>query len=79
MKRPERFKILFLALSFFLVSCGSGPKVATCVSDGDLGFDCVDHDGRVFRIPYQMSEGYVAYSPEDLELLVNYFRNKCDD
>jgi len=78
LKLQKRFKILFLALSIFLVSCGSGPKVATCISDGDLGFDCVDHDGRVFRIPFEMSKGYISYSPEDMELLVNYFRNKCD-
>lgn len=44
-----------------------------CISDPDRNqFDCVDYNNKVFYVSYRDSSNYVAFSPKDAELLLNY-------
>jgi hypothetical protein len=52
--------------------------VPVCISDGDKGFDCVDEHKKEFRVEYNRSLNYVAFSPTDFELLLNYYKVKLE-
>jgi hypothetical protein len=76
----KRFKILSVAASLFLASCGSGPKVTVCVSDPQNGgFQCVTHDDKTNFLPYTESENYVALPPDDMRSLIEYCGLKSRD
>lgn len=69
------FKALFVGFSvFWAVGCGkSGPLVDVCVSDPERnGLQCVDKKQRPYFLTYSQSDSYVAVSPDDFGILLNY-------
>lgn len=70
----KKFRIFWI--SVFLASCGSGPKVSVCVSDGEKGYDCVDKKKATYFVEYGKSQNWIAFSPDDFELLLNYYKSK---
>lgn len=76
--RPKKYRISLAAFSvLFISACGSGPKVTICVSDpANNGFQCVDHKKKSFFLPYADSENYLALSPDDAKLLLDYCKAK---
>lgn len=79
MKQLASYLTLFIALNIF-ASCATLKEavepdlptdVTSCISSReDQGFVCSDRAGHVFRIPYANSEGYVCYSPDDIEQIL---------
>lgn len=47
-----------------------------CISDGERGFDCVDKKKKEYFIEYSKSQNYIAFSPNDFEKLLNYYKLK---
>jgi hypothetical protein len=67
------FKISFVAVSFSLLGCGSGPKVTVCISDPQNGgFQCVTHDDKTIFLAYADSNNYVALPPDHMRSLIEY-------
>jgi len=68
----KKFKTSLLLVSFTLapllfLNCGhTGPRVATCISDGTGVFDCVDKEGNPFRLLTPSTINYVCFSPQDM-------------
>jgi len=63
-------------LSLLLVSCGgNGPTVDVCLSyPTSGGFICVDKNQKAYKIPFDQSEKYVAFSPDDAQKLISSCR-----
>lgn len=73
-------KGLLISLVILLSACSQGPKVTICLSDPPSGgFQCHDQaEDRDFFLDYKDSEDIVGMPKDDLELLINYWRTKCD-
>lgn len=71
---PRLWLTLLLPVVLLVPSCGTGPKVAVCISDPALGgFDCYDEKTQgAYFVSYANSNRYVALSPPDAQLLLNY-------
>lgn len=70
----------FLVFSCFLIGCGKGIRVTTCVSDpGGGGFQCVDPDGKVNFIAFAETGNYVCFSPSDARTLLEACAVKGSD
>lgn len=75
-----RLVSLFLVFSCFLIGCGKGIRVTTCVSDpGGGGFQCVDPDGKVNFIAFAETGNYVCFSPSDARTLLEACAVKGSD
>lgn len=64
---------IILVLSLCALSCGHGPLIDVCVSyPPSGGLVCVDKQGQKYLKIYAETQGYVAFSPEDIKTLLNY-------
>lgn len=70
--RLKQSRTLFGALSLVALSaCKSGPLVDVCISyPPSGGFVCVDKQQQAYSVPYEKSEKYVAFNPEDARALI---------
>jgi hypothetical protein len=78
--RSLPYKLLLLASSLLLAlsACSTGPVVPICSSYPEQGgFRCVDAQQKSFFIAYKDSKGLVAMKPEDLQVLIDYWRAQC--
>jgi len=76
-KQLKKLLLISLVLASF-TACARLP-ITVCISDGDAGFDCDDERKKHTYIPFEESEGMIAFSPEDLEFMINYYKAKCQD
>lgn len=75
----KRFKTLSISVACMFINCGHAPVVPVCVSDAKTGFDCVDKEKKAYFVPMEKSENWVAFSPEDFKLLLDYYKTKCKE
>ena len=69
-------KLLLLAIfSASLVSCKNAPKVDICISNpAEGGASCVRPDKSDYDLPYEETDNFVMFSPEDAKQLLDFCR-----
>lgn len=73
----KKSKIFSISAFLAVASCGSGPKVPVCISDGSAGLDCVDYKKKEYFVPFEKTQNWVVFSPDDFKTLLNYYKVKC--
>lgn len=69
--RLKPFRTLSVALVSLFSGCKHGPLVDVCLSFPEKsGFVCVDKGQQSYFLPYEQSSKYVAFSPDDAQLLI---------
>jgi hypothetical protein len=68
-----------VSFSFLVSACKSDLSIFACLSSPeDDGFFCSnDKTGEEKYVPYEESETYIAFHPDELETLIQYYQTKC--
>lgn len=71
MKLLKKFRILLSASSLLLFACNKPIHVDVCVIDvAAKGLQCVKPDNGSYFVPFEASDNFISFSPEDARTLI---------
>lgn len=69
---------LIIGLGFLTGCRDSGPSVTICILDPERNaLQCGLADGETYELPVELARDYACLSLSDLEVLLNYVKQRC--